>query len=278
MKKHRCKTAGRLSAFLSLLLVATMAQPLFQSRAAENDVTMDGNVTWSYLDDGSDPAGDSTAAGYDRTSWTKDGYDVSAWKTATGSFGAKKGKINDLGGGCTPKTLLTQYKTDGTTDIEAFFFRTDVTIPDASKVTKISGSVIYDDAATVYVNGVKIAGFDDDSITGNLQYGGSNAGDPKTMGFVYWYCARSFVCRIGFPFDRLLWGKSKSCGVEFAHTACKLSFSFEIKYLSVVICPYLAILPLELHTGIYHTTYDLMHYFLDTSLQNVPLCAFLSFP
>lgn len=180
MKKHRRKTAGRLSTLLSLLLVATMAQPLFQTRAAENDVTMDGNVTWSYLDDGSDPAGDSTAAGYDRTSWTKDGYDVSAWKTATGSFGAKKGKINDLGGGCTPKTLLTQYKADGTTDIEAFFFRTDVMIPDASKVTKISGSVIYDDAATVYVNGVKIAGFDDDSITGNLQYGGSNAGDPKT--------------------------------------------------------------------------------------------------
>lgn len=97
MKKHRRKTAGRLSAFLSLLLVATMAQPLFQTRAAENDVTMDGNVTWSYLDDGSDPAGDSTAAGYDRTSWTKDDYDISAWKTATGSFGAKKGKINDLG-------------------------------------------------------------------------------------------------------------------------------------------------------------------------------------
>ena len=180
MKKHRRKTAGRLSALLSLLLVATMAQPLFQTRAAENDVTMDGNVTWSYLDDGSDPAGDSTTAGYDRTSWTKDDYDISAWKTATGPFGAKKGKINDLGGGCTPKTLLTQYKADGTTDIEAFFFRTDVTIPDASKVTKISGSVIYDDAATVYVNGVKIAGFDDDSITGNLQYGGSNAGDPKT--------------------------------------------------------------------------------------------------
>ena len=62
MKKHRRKTTGRLSALLSLLLVATMAQPLFQTRAAENDVTMDGNVTWSYLDDGSDPAGDSIAA------------------------------------------------------------------------------------------------------------------------------------------------------------------------------------------------------------------------
>ena len=53
MKKHRRKTTGRLSALLSLLLVATMAQPLFQTRAAENDVTMDGNVTWSYLDDSS---------------------------------------------------------------------------------------------------------------------------------------------------------------------------------------------------------------------------------
>ena len=160
MKKHRQKTVVRLSVILSLLMTVTMIQPLFQVKAAEEDVMINESAVWSYLDDGSDPAGDNTAAGYDRTSWTKDSYDASAWKTATGSFGAKKGKINDLGGGCTPKTLLTQYKTDGTTDIEAFFFRTDVTIPDASKVTKISGNVIYDDAATVYINGVKIAGFD----------------------------------------------------------------------------------------------------------------------
>lgn len=137
-------------------------------------------TTWRYLDDGTDPAGNSSADGYSRTSWTTADFDDSAWKTAKGSFGAKEGAIADLGGGCTPNTLLTQYKSDGSTDIEAFFFRTTVNVEDANQIKAIVGSIVYDDAAIVYLNGVQIAAFDASDITANLQYGGSNASDPKT--------------------------------------------------------------------------------------------------
>ncbi len=141
---------------------------------------IDETTVWSYLDDGTDPA-----EGYEaRTAWTLDSYDVSSWNSAAGSFGAKNGAIASLGTSgstdYTPDNLLTQYKEDGSTDIEAYFFRTQVYVEDASAVTQILGSIAYDDAATVYINGVKIAGFDDDDITENLQYGGSNAGTPKS--------------------------------------------------------------------------------------------------
>ena len=76
--------------------------------------------------------------------------------------------------------MLTQFKEDGSSDIEAYFFRTTVNIDDPSAIKKIEGSVLYDDSATVYINGTKVAGFDDSSITANLQYGGSNADAPQT--------------------------------------------------------------------------------------------------
>ena len=134
------------------------------------------DTTWKYLDNGTDPA----AGESDRTAWTAAAFDDSAWKSGKGSFGAKRGAIADLGGGCTPNTLLSQYKDGGTTDKEAFFFRTTVTVADAQAVKAITGSILYDDAAIVYLNGHQIAAFDAGSITANMQYGGSNAGDPKT--------------------------------------------------------------------------------------------------
>ena len=171
----------RLSALVMAAAITTSITVL--PAAAEGGVSpsaIDQSTQWTYLDTGADPAGDSTAEGYVRTSWTKAGYDTTGWKMAQGSFGAKKGAIADLGGNCTPNTLLTQYKEDGTTDIEAFFFRTTVNVDDPSSIQSITGTVVYDDSATVYINGTKIAGFDDDSIIANLQYGGSNEDAPKT--------------------------------------------------------------------------------------------------
>ena len=144
---------------------------------------VDLTTGWRYLDNNTDPAGDSTAEGYDRLSWTKADYDDSSWNVAAGRFGAKRGAIADLGGGCTPDVLLNQY-VDGTSDddIPAFFFRTTFQVKDAGAVTKLQGQLLYDDAAIVYINGVKVAAFDepDGGFASNLSYGGSNAADPKT--------------------------------------------------------------------------------------------------
>ncbi len=168
----------------SLLLAATMTAGLgLASVSADetaNTTVIDQSTVWYYTDLGEDPAGNSAEAGYDSTVWAKAGYDYSNWKSATGSFGAKKGAIADLGSGYIPNTLLTQYEEDGTTDIPSYFFRTNVNVEDPSAITKIEGTVIYDDSATIYINGVKIAGFDDSDISGNLGYGGSNDGTPRT--------------------------------------------------------------------------------------------------
>lgn len=143
------------------------------AESTEETGTIHGDTRWSYLDDGTDPAGDPDLEGYTRTSWTAADFDDSNWKTSKASLGAKKGQIGSVDG-YTPEYLLNQYKEDGS-NVEAFFFRTQVYVADASAVKQILGNVVYDDSATVYINGVKVAGFDDSEITANLQYGGHNS-------------------------------------------------------------------------------------------------------
>ncbi|MBQ2925400.1 MAG: hypothetical protein IJE03_01050, partial [Ruminiclostridium sp.] len=140
----------------------------------EETGSIHGDTRWSYLDNGSDPAGDPAAEGYVRTSWTAVDFDDSSWETSKASLGAKRGQIGSVDG-YTPEYLLNQYKEDGSTNVEAFFFRTKVHVAEASAVKQILGTVVYDDSATVYINGVKVAGFDDSEITANLQYGGHNS-------------------------------------------------------------------------------------------------------
>ncbi|WGX97121.1 metallophosphoesterase [Nocardioides sp. L-11A] len=150
------------------------------AEAADPTLISTATTTWRYLDDGTDPA----AGLPDRTDWADPGFDDTAWRSAKGSFGAKNGALASVSG-FVPNTLLTQYKPGGTTDIEAFFFRTEVTVPPGALagVTSLAAAIRYDDAATVYVNGTRVAGFDDASITANLSYGGSNADVPKLAEF-----------------------------------------------------------------------------------------------
>ncbi|WGH81181.1 DUF5011 domain-containing protein [Auritidibacter ignavus] len=153
--------------------------------APEDQLITSGTTEWRYLDDGSDPADGLPG----RTDWTLAEFDDSQWKTGAGSFGAKKGEKAELSGGYTPDNLLNQYKEGTGENHEAFFFRTTIDV-DAAELEgdkQLAGEVIYDDAATVFVNGEKVAGFDDAGIQyaaegegRNLVYGGSNAGAPKT--------------------------------------------------------------------------------------------------
>ena len=72
------------------------------SNGQKNIVTTQ-TTQWQYRDDNQIPA----------DGWkTSERVTDAAWKTAKGSFGAKRGAISNLGGGCIPQTLLKQYKTE----------------------------------------------------------------------------------------------------------------------------------------------------------------------
>lgn len=124
-----------------------------------------------------------------RTAWTEEGFDDSAWKSNEGSraqFGAKNGAIGDLGDGITPAVLLNQYiNGESGDDIPAFFFRTTFTLDAIPEDMELQGSVIYDDAAVIYINGEEAAAFDvpENGYDSNLSYGGSNASTPKSATF-----------------------------------------------------------------------------------------------
>lgn len=152
--------------------------------AEEETPVITSDTVWSYWDQETDPVAGTEYEKYNvRTIWTYGAFLGSdTWEQAAGPFGAKNGKIADLGGGCTPKTLLNQYKEDGN-DIEAYFFVTTftVTADQLAETKQILGSLYYDDCAIVYLNGGKVASFDEPEggFSKNMEYGGSNAGNPK---------------------------------------------------------------------------------------------------
>ena len=161
--------------------------PAAQAETAVNSLVDDSTV-WSYLDNNTDPAGDSSDEGYDRTSWTAETFDDSAWKTAAGPFGSKRGGAA-YDSTRTAATVLAGC--DGQNDTPAYFFRTTFTIDSLEGYTKLVGSLEYDDGVIVYINGQRAAaGYDNacdasgnslgHGFDANLQYGGSNAG-PDTL-------------------------------------------------------------------------------------------------
>ncbi len=202
------------------------------SETTESVSLIDSSTVWSYYDGETDPAGDST----DAQCWAKADYDVSSWNSATGAFGAKNGTIADLGGGYTSYTLLTQYKEGTSEDIEAYFFRTSINSSilasyDLSSITSITGSLVYDDAAIVYLNGTKIASFDADSITANMQYGGSNAGTPKTgeISLTYDDIKDLIVEGDNIIAVEIHQGRASSSDIYFEFTSLELNFNEEIE-------------------------------------------------
>lgn len=144
---------------------------------------IDGTTSWRYLDDGSDPA----AGDANLRVWTTGGYDDSAWKQATGSFGAKNGALAAVGPH-TPATLLNHYL-DGVAapTVASYFFRTSFELQPgvAAEVDQLVGDLVYDDAVQVWVNGQKVAGFVDGRVTGttNQEYAGESNGDPLASTF-----------------------------------------------------------------------------------------------
>ncbi|QEO14891.1 metallophosphoesterase family protein [Agromyces intestinalis] len=147
--------------------------------------------TWKYSDTNVDPAGGDA----DRIVWTRAGYDDSAWKSGTGAFGAKNGSPTpNLGSAFPVSTVLNQYidpNAASKVDVPTFHFRTtfDVTSAQLSEISGLAGTVVYDDAVQVFVNGTKVAGLADDRVNEvppaqqNLTYAGEGLSDPATSTF-----------------------------------------------------------------------------------------------
>lgn len=183
MKKNKVLKVSM--ATLALLMSAGYVAQDYQVTPTYAETTKIGDsaqlistaTTWKYLDNNVDPGTET-----DRYAWTKADYNDSEWKSEAGKFGAKKGKLEDLDDGFVPTVLLNQY-INGVNgdDIPAFFFRTTVNISNLDDFSSLSGKLYYDDAAIVYINGVKVASFDEPEggFESNMSYGGSNASNPK---------------------------------------------------------------------------------------------------
>lgn len=153
-----------------------------EDSASDKDMTSENvvneNTVWKYLDNNTDPAEGKDSM----TAWTEADFDDSAWKTASGKFGAKKGELQEFDG-FTPSVLLQQYIDGTTTDIPAFFFRTTFDLTDIDQITSITGTLYHDDAVAVYLNGhlIKSQYLNSEGQTGNLYYSGVSQGAPEKL-------------------------------------------------------------------------------------------------
>ena len=185
VRHTRTVTAAALVTMLGGILLAPAAASAASAPSAPEVPTaplLTSDSTWRYLDDNTDPArGDANLR-----VWTTGDYDDSDWKSAPGSFGAKRGELAPVGP-YQPRTLLTHYIGDTKTTVPTYFFRSEFTLEQgvADQVASLAGKVTYDDALVVWINGEKVAGYVDDRVTGttNLEYAGDSNGDPLTSTF-----------------------------------------------------------------------------------------------
>jgi predicted alpha-1,2-mannosidase len=148
---------------------------------------VDQSTAWTYLDAPDvDPAGGAV----DRTIWTATSFTPGdQWSRNLGPFGAK-GTGTDLGPSF-PVTTKLDLSRDGrpAEDLEGYFFRTTVDLdqPAIDSGTGLTGTVVFDDTATIYVNGIRAAGWNDSAIQSNIQYqtpdGTDGGADPVSQTF-----------------------------------------------------------------------------------------------
>ncbi|WP_273488265.1 GH92 family glycosyl hydrolase [Ancrocorticia populi] len=148
---------------------------------------IDSDNAWTYLEE---PDVDPAQGHDDRTVWTTTDFELSdQWDRAFGPFGAK-GTGTDLGSDFPVSTQLGLYKDGKSAPVtEAYFFRSSFSLSEEvlSTGAPLTGTVVFDDTATVYVNGQRVAGWNDKDINENIQYqtpsGTSGIVDPQQRTF-----------------------------------------------------------------------------------------------
>lgn len=163
------------SFLLMVVLLLSLNLNVFAAGGATLPDKIDGTTVWSYLDDNSDPAGDPSEAGYNRTSWTTEDFNDNEWKTGAGGFGAKNG------GAYSGAAVTLEGCPGDASNYPTYYFRTKVNVNKASAVTAIKGSISYDDAVIIYINGVKAAAFNEAGCDSNSSYSANKANSTDSF-------------------------------------------------------------------------------------------------
>ncbi|MBQ7161528.1 MAG: S-layer homology domain-containing protein [Clostridia bacterium] len=142
----------------------------------EDTLVSEEKTEWNYLDDGTMPF---DFYDEDTVSWTLPGFDDSEWKTARGAFGALNGEPAERNGRPVNTLLNMVYPEDADepgVNIPNFFFRASFDLSEPEKVTRLRGIVWVDDAAEVYINGVKVLRIN--LVEGDLPWNYGSLYDP----------------------------------------------------------------------------------------------------
>ncbi len=140
---------------------------------------IDGRTRWRCLLDGTDPA----AGAADRACWTRVGFDDGAWRELSGSFGEKGGERAPLGEGFAPTQLLPAVREDGS-PIPGWFFRATLQLEHTRDIEALSGTLYYDDAVIVTINGVVVfeGNLPEEGFESNLSFGAQAGHDLPLAG------------------------------------------------------------------------------------------------
>ncbi|MBQ9557552.1 MAG: S-layer homology domain-containing protein [Clostridia bacterium] len=203
---------GRLDPFAASVITYTVADAAGNVATAERRMipekrsvpvgTADGagGAEWAYLDGGKVPFDDEEDFIY----WTLPGYDDSAWKRGSGSFGAIEREPFAFGinADVTPDTPLEIYFPDDSSDAgfacPNFFFRCEFDLDDPQNVASIVGDLQFNDAVEVYINGVNVINDNLPASAGHLGYGGVyNIDEQRLPRSVFTINDADFIASLG---------------------------------------------------------------------------------
>ena len=155
-KSNILKNSIKSALALVFVLAFVVSLSLCASAAPTETTIINDNTVWKYLDDNTDPAEGLSEGLYDVAAWTALDFNDSAWKSAAGSFGSTRGELKS-NSNVTPTNLINLYIEGTTTCIPAVFFRTTVTIENASSYKALAIKINVDDSVAIYFNGTIIA-------------------------------------------------------------------------------------------------------------------------
>ena len=114
----------------------------FQMPPTANPALTALGATWKYLADGSNQG----------TAWRNAGFNDAAWPSGPGELGYGDGDEATIVPFIDTDAVTTGIQRNATT-----YFRRTFTVADASAITALNLSMIYDDGGVVYLNGVRVA-------------------------------------------------------------------------------------------------------------------------